>query len=140
MHAGTRFAIAAGAAVQFTADGIMLVIRGPVPQHLPQSAVSGEAWAITLMSRILCRGTEDGQDLGRHSVKVGVDCKAIIAGYEAHCRRDRLSGKSFPYAGVLRNSLATEPIEVIFKIKAHTAEIDAIQQGWGERLERQRYG
>ena len=83
------------------------------------------------MGIVLRRGAADGEAFGERLLEVGVDCQAIIAGYEAHCRKGRLSGKSFPYAGIFRGPDA-ELINVIFKIKSHTAEIDAIQQGWAD--------
>ena len=123
-----RFAISAGAVIQFGHDGILRVICGCVPRDLPQSAVSGESWAIALLDLVLGRGAlEDGLPHGECTITNWVDCTAIITAMSFW--RAARPGGNFPYAGYFRGK-HLNAVSRMAKVAAHKAECDAAREGW----------
>ena len=125
---GTRFAVASAAVVCDSPDGSQITVQAALPAEWPQSAVAAEHYAILLATRVIERGTVDGEPHGPRSITIVADCKAVIL---AGRRPWRARSPKHIYAGCWL-SPAVGCVGEFRKVDARKAQIDAVSEGWGD--------
>ena len=94
---GKRFGRSSGSAVQVLPDGTSVAIIAAVQQGWQQSAISGEVLGLALLGHVLARGQPADTEHQAGSVRVGVDCQAVISAFFEYRRGWDL--RKFPHAG-----------------------------------------